>query len=257
MNINNEDPNLFQSTIAKISVAQICQSIGFNGSQSSALEALSNIAIRYLQSLAKSAAKTANSSGRSQCNVFDIVSGLEDLGIVQGFNGATNLKKFGLKSGVLRDVMRFVGSIDEIPFAKPIPRRIFVKRSIFSKGDVQGETFSHIPHWLPSLPDPSTYKNVGIRIKEKKIGFQEEMSDIQVMDVSSVNRNVDKIVGIKSILPGKRPKVKFKFGLDSASVGGNVELGMRNGTCRGGKKFLGVIPLMKKTSRYTKEEDSL
>ncbi|PIA37800.1 hypothetical protein AQUCO_03000376v1 [Aquilegia coerulea] len=225
---------LFQSTIAKIAVAQICQSIGFTGSQTSALDSFSNIATRYLETLAKSASLNANSCGRTECNLFDVIKGIEDMNSVKGFVGATNMKKSLLKSGVLKEIRSFVRIVDEIPFAKPIPRRNLKKSLVLSRVHDQVQRFSHIPTWLPCLPDVSTYKKIQ---KEERIGFNEEEKDKGVVVVDC---NVEKSVNVvekkeSSFLPVKRPKVKFKFGLNS-DLGVNVELGTRNGVCRGGKR---------------------
>ncbi|KAF5188424.1 Transcription initiation factor tfiid subunit [Thalictrum thalictroides] len=222
---------LFQSTIAKISVAQICQSIGFTSFQTSALESFSNIATRYLETLAKSASLSANSSGRTECNLFDVIQAIEDMNSIRGFVGATNMKKSLLKSGVLKEIRSFVRFVDEIPFAKPIPRRNLKKSLVLSRVEDQVQRFSHIPAWLPSLPDVSTYKKIQ---KEERIGFNEVEKDRGVVDCS-VEKNVNVEKKESFFLPVKRPKVKFKFGLNS-NLGVNVELGTRNGVCRGGKR---------------------
>ncbi|CBI32771.3 unnamed protein product, partial [Vitis vinifera] len=53
-------PDEFGRAVSKIAVAQICESVGFEGFQDSALQALSNIAVRYLCDVGKTANFCAN-----------------------------------------------------------------------------------------------------------------------------------------------------------------------------------------------------
>ena len=69
----------FGRAVSRIAVAQICESAGFNGVKNAAIEALSDVTIRYLIDLGKIAEFYANLAGRSQCSVFDLILGLEDL----------------------------------------------------------------------------------------------------------------------------------------------------------------------------------
>ncbi|XP_043687961.1 transcription initiation factor TFIID subunit 8-like [Telopea speciosissima] len=219
-------PSLFRVAISKVAVAQICQSVGFTGSQHSALEALSDIATKYLEALAKSASSNANSSGRTECNLFDVIHAIEDMNSGQGFRGASDVKKSLLDSAIIRDVMSFVSWVDEIPFAKPIPRSNAGKRSHISrclseprKSYYQNSEFSHIPPWLPAFPDPSTYKNGEVRVRrEEERGGNEEENDCETNRVVDVERcglekGNDGEEKEKRILPAERPKVRFKMEL--------------------------------------------
>ncbi|KAG9142998.1 hypothetical protein Leryth_006271 [Lithospermum erythrorhizon] len=114
----------YSSTIIKVAMSQICQSIGFEAAESSSLNTITDIAIRYLKAIAKSASSSANSLNRTQCNVFDIVVALEELGSVVGFQGGSDMRvECVLSSSVLVDLERFVIFSNEIPFAKALGRR--------------------------------------------------------------------------------------------------------------------------------------
>ncbi|KAK9268240.1 hypothetical protein L1049_010683 [Liquidambar formosana] len=63
--LKNQNPKTFRTPPALSHYSQICQSIGFKGSKTSAFETLTAIAAIYLQNLAKSAASFATSSGRT------------------------------------------------------------------------------------------------------------------------------------------------------------------------------------------------
>ncbi|KAE8661357.1 LRR receptor-like serine/threonine-protein kinase RPK2 [Hibiscus syriacus] len=150
----------FALSIAKVAVAQVCESIGFQSFQHSALETLSDVAARYIYTLGKTANFNANLAGRLESNVFDVIQGLEELESGLGFAGASDVNRCLANSGVVRDIVHFVGDAVDVPFAYDIPRFPVVKDrkgmgSFWEKGEEpHGE---HIPSWLPAFPDPETY----------------------------------------------------------------------------------------------------
>ncbi|XWS66853.1 hypothetical protein CRYUN_Cryun05aG0236600 [Craigia yunnanensis] len=150
----------FGREVSKIAVAQICESVGYQGFKESALEALTDISIGYLCDLGKNASFHANLAGRTECNLFDITRALEDLGASHGFTGASQIGNCLVDSGTVREVVQFVDSNEEIPFAQPVPKFPFVKhRKLIPSFEHRSETppGKHIPTWLPALPDPHTY----------------------------------------------------------------------------------------------------
>lgn len=152
--------NGYGRAVSKVAVAQICESVGFHGVKDSALEALTDVAIRYLCDLGKTGSYYANLAGRTECNVFDIVRGLEDLEASQGFSGAAEVKNCLAGSGTVRGIVEYVDSAEEIQFAQPLPRFPVVKnRKLIPSFAQMGETppGKHIPDWLPAFPDPHTY----------------------------------------------------------------------------------------------------
>ncbi|XP_058081069.1 transcription initiation factor TFIID subunit 8-like [Magnolia sinica] len=146
----------FSRSIARIAVAQICESIGFQRFQKSALDALSDIAIRYLRDIGKMACSHANYAGRTSCNVFDIVQGLEDLGSSRGFPGASDVNRCLAGSGIVREIESYVQYAEEIPFARPVPRFPVIRTQKLALSFAQiGEAPAgkHIPDWLPPFPN--------------------------------------------------------------------------------------------------------
>lgn len=157
--------------IARIAVAQICESSGFQGFQQFALDTLSAVAVRYIQDIGKTANLYANLACRTQCNVFDVIQGLEDLGSVQGFLGASDVHHCLSGSGTVRELIRYVGEAEEIPFVFPLPGFPMVKERIKNYTFIhKGESppGEHIPSWLPAFPDPETYANMNL-VDEKVI----------------------------------------------------------------------------------------
>ncbi|XVE83676.1 hypothetical protein DITRI_Ditri16bG0105700 [Diplodiscus trichospermus] len=83
----------FALAIAKVAVAQVCESVEFQSFQHSALETLSDIIVRYIYSIGKTANFNANLAGRVEENVFDLIQGLEELGSGLGFAGASDVDR--------------------------------------------------------------------------------------------------------------------------------------------------------------------
>ncbi|CAA0829725.1 Transcription initiation factor TFIID subunit 8 [Striga hermonthica] len=151
----------YSREIARISVAQICEAIGFEGFKESALDSLADIAIRYISNLGKISKFHANLAGRAESNVFDVAQGLKDLSLPQGFSGNSNIHtdcKFFL--AVVTDIMHYVETSQEVPFAQLVQKFPVVRErkgipSFSQIGDFP--SFKHVPPWLPELPDPHTY----------------------------------------------------------------------------------------------------
>lgn len=220
----------FHTAVAKIAVAQICKSVGYKGAQTTALETLTDIALRYLQSIAKSAANSAGSSGRTQCNLLDVIRAFEDLHYDLGFKGNSDPKKrlnILSNSSILRDTMKFVYRSREIPFAKPLPRREItnpiISRCESAKLNVK---MNHVPRWLPEFPKISD-ETVDDVTNEGEIEIEKKMRLIES------DRKITKI----GKLPEKRKKVSFKIGRNEIEVkfGGDLRSG---DYCKGGKRIL-------------------
>ena len=227
-------PSEFSFAITKVAVAQICQSAGFRAAQSSALETITRITTLYLQTLAKSASSRAASSGRTQSNIYDVVHALEHLSSDQGFAGASNPNGCLLASSPLLDLVKFVYSRCEIPFAKPLPRRSNLSQNLpLPQNPSNSKQSPHIPTWLPGFPDPSTYTepkteipsglNWNAEVEERKHSGNE-------MEKKSRLDNME--------LPKKRERVTFRMGEAAEAKGPRLgfRVGMKNGVCRGGKR---------------------
>lgn len=151
----------YSRAISRVAMAQICEGIGFEGFNESALDSLADIAIRYICELGKTSKFYANLAGRTGCNVFDIVQGLEDLGTPQGFTGASEAHADCLVSlGAIKEIKEYVETADDVPFAQPVPQFPVIRERRMIPSFLQmGETpaSKHVPPWLPAFPDPHTY----------------------------------------------------------------------------------------------------
>lgn len=235
----------FASSVTKIAVSQICKSVGFKAAQLYTLDILTDVAIRYLQSIAKSAAAYANASGRTQSNVFDLVSALNDVNSVSGFQGAASLHKNSasvLASGVLCDLNNFVRNSREIPFAKPVPKGGVLdlpSPMMHSSGGTNFSSISrglHIPRWLPPFPDMATFvENREILYGQRNNGEQlwgstSSLENHESNEPTLVNRGPS-LRGLEE----RRGKVKFTVGM-GRRVGNGTEGGLRKVICGSEKR---------------------
>jgi hypothetical protein len=145
----------------------VCEGLGFHGIQKTAVETLTDIALRYLSDLGKAAHFYANLAGRTQCNAFDVILALEDMGPGAAVDTSNRCLA---NSTALRDVMRYVEYAEEVPFARSVPKfPVHKKRTPVPTFAQLGEVppFPHIPAWLPAFPDPHTYQRTPVWIDRK------------------------------------------------------------------------------------------
>jgi transcription initiation factor TFIID subunit 8 len=160
----------FGRAVARAAVAQALEAAGFDCAHRSAVDAVVDILLRYITHLGRSAAFHANLAGRALANELDVIQALEEVGAdTDGFAGAAATGHCLVSSGVVRDLMAFVDSKDEVPFARPLPR-FPVQRvqpqptaSLAVAGRETG--MRHVPEWLPVFPDPHTYVSTEVWVE--------------------------------------------------------------------------------------------
>ncbi|KAK9054037.1 hypothetical protein SSX86_025113 [Deinandra increscens subsp. villosa] len=179
----------FVQAIARIAVAQVCESVGFQGFQQSALDTFSDVACKYIREIGKVSNFYASLAGRTECNVFDIVQGLEDLNLSQGFVGASDRDNCLSGSGIIKDLSQYVNLSEEIGFAYSIPSFPVVKERKSSPSFLQaGETppTDVIPPWLPMFLDPKTSTNApSTAIEETQMMVDEIEQEQKCVDLPS------------------------------------------------------------------------
>ncbi|XP_074310261.1 transcription initiation factor TFIID subunit 8-like [Silene latifolia] len=158
--LRRAQPDDFGRNVSKIVVAQICAGVGFDCIQKWSLEALSSVVKQYICDLGKLATSYASLSCRTECNVFDIVKGLQDLGSIRGFSDGSRVKECLVDYRIVKGISQFMRKVEDIPFAQSIPRFPVIKTSgldvTFSEMGTS-QSSKHIPDWLPAFPDPHTY----------------------------------------------------------------------------------------------------
>ncbi|KAL3525845.1 hypothetical protein ACH5RR_014217 [Cinchona calisaya] len=213
----------FTLSIAKVAVAQLCEAAGFQGFHRTALDTLSDVAVRYIREIGRTLNMYANLAGRSQCNVFDIIQGLEDLGLTQGFSGASDVHRCLSSSGTLKEMVRYIGEAEEIPFVYSVPGfPVFKERRPHCSFEQTGASppAEHIPSWLPVFPDPETYVNL------HSVGEKAPLStNGDEVGLVEKRREVDKALANfpqQMTCNGSEPLVAVDSG-DSAQGKGSVE----------------------------------
>ncbi|KAB5561010.1 hypothetical protein DKX38_005967 [Salix brachista] len=183
----------FARAIGKIAVAQMCESVGFQSFQQSALEKLTDVTTWYIWNIGKAAQLYANLAGRMEGNVFDVIQGLEELGLPKGFAGASDVDHCLASSGIVREIVQYIGDADDIPFAYSIPpfsvaRERKLAPSFSQIGEEPPE--EHIPAWLPAFPDPQTYAHLPAGNEGRADLNADKIESVrqhQKMDVSYMN----------------------------------------------------------------------
>ncbi|TMW98196.1 hypothetical protein EJD97_004387 [Solanum chilense] len=221
-------------TITRTAVAQICSSIGFTAAEAPVLGILTDIAIRYLRTIAKSAADSANSACRTQANLVDTIAAVDELSSVSGFPGAWRATDCFLNSGAVKKLDTFTEDSKEIPFAKPLPRKIFSLgsrkglRNVGSSSKIEylGGDKKHIPKWLPVMPVIVNHEKEIVEKRKRELwGYCAKTEEEPKREKTEEEKKTDSVEkerkGLE--LPLKRGKVRFKIG------GGGV-----SGVCRSG-----------------------
>ncbi|KAK6797089.1 hypothetical protein RDI58_004790 [Solanum bulbocastanum] len=220
-------------TITRTAVAQICSSIGFTAAEAPVLGILTDIAIRYLRTIAKSAADSANSACRTQANLVDTIAAVDELSSVSGFPGAWRATGCFLNSGAVKKLDTFTEDSKEIPFAKPLPRKIFsvgsrkgLRNVGSSKIEYIGGEKKHIPTWLPVMPVIENHEKEIVEKRRRELwGYcaKTEEPEREKKEEKKTDSGEKERKGLE--LPLKRGKVRFKIG----GGGGGVL-----GVCRSG-----------------------
>jgi len=152
----------FGRAVARAAVAQALEAAGFDCAHRSAVDAVVDVLLRYITHLGRSAAFNANLAGRALANELDVIQALEEVGSnTDGFAGASATGHCLVGSGVVRDLMAFVDTKDEVPFVRPLPRfpvpRVQPQPSTSFAAAGRETGMKHVPEWLPVFPDPHTY----------------------------------------------------------------------------------------------------
>ncbi|KAL3526599.1 hypothetical protein ACH5RR_011255 [Cinchona calisaya] len=172
----------FTLSVAKVAVAQICEAAGFQGFHITALDTLSDLAVRYIRDIGRTSHMYSNLASRTECNVFDVILGLEDLGSLQGFSGASDVHRCLSSSGTVRDIVRYMGEAEETPFAYSIPGFPVVKERepfrSFKQSGVRPPS-EHIPSWLPGFPDPKTYVDLTLGDEKAAESREDEVGQVE------------------------------------------------------------------------------
>ncbi|KAL1204985.1 Transcription initiation factor TFIID subunit 8 [Cardamine amara subsp. amara] len=212
----------FSFSLTKIAVSQICRSVGYKAADSSAVNTLTLITTKFLQSLAGLASSFSNRANRTEINLFDIVNALQDISLSTSdwFPGGSTVHDTEsnclIKSGVLRNLSDFVTYAPEIPFAKPLPKQEIDGSSGRDMPRIpltRSPEMNSVPAWLPPFPDSSLYSERCTEVRSDQLW---ENSDSVICretlpENSKSEKSRDRSGGR---LPLSRVKVRFKIERD-------------------------------------------
>lgn len=149
---------------------------------------------------------------------------------MNGFPGAWRVTGSLLNSGAVKEVVKFSKYSEEIPFAKPLPRKIFaaigngkcLTNVVGSSNNeyyyIGGGERKHIPKWLPVMPVIEKEEQIGVKKAKEIWGFCGEIEEKKEKENNDEGEKVER-KGIE--LPMKRGgKVRFKIG--GGVLGGGV-----------------------------------
>lgn len=138
---------------------------------------------------------------------YDSVHALKQLPTNQGFAGGdSNPNVCLLASNPLIDIIKFVYSHREIPFAKPLPRPRRSQNSPLPQNPRNPKQNSYIPRWLPGFPDTSTYTEPRIQITG---GLNR---DTEMEKGKCIGKEEKDSKSGSTELPKERERVSFRMG---------------------------------------------
>lgn len=155
----------------------------------------------------------------------------------------------------MKGLNRFVNGVDEVPFARRIPR---VEPGLGSgsegfpgKSGPLLRNRAEVPRWLPEFPD---FVEEEAKRISKREAFWEEEAFHQPPLVPPLVKTVKEEEKKKRVggflLSGRRERVKFRLGIMNGKMGVD-DLELRNGVCRGGKR----VCLAKRLRTFLEEDE--
>mmetsp|Transcript_33627 Transcript_33627/g.81451 ORF Transcript_33627/g.81451 Transcript_33627/m.81451 type:complete len:240 (-) Transcript_33627:288-1007(-) len=187
----------YAQRLMEVSIAQICQDVGFDVAKTSTTETLVDIARRYIELVGEKCSVRAQAAGRTAPNVFDLDCAFDEVGVkwedMHNFYRETKDLKFphvawepqprhmiyclpAFKDNgkdIRKDGVR--GRSENVPgiSANGGDEKV-VSKTANSNGRSRGE---HIPDFLPPFPDEHTFRmtddipkrNQGREVKQRKV----------------------------------------------------------------------------------------
>ncbi|XP_026882630.2 transcription initiation factor TFIID subunit 3 [Electrophorus electricus] len=133
----------YARSLLRVSVAQMCQALGWDAVQLAACDLLSDVLERYLQQLARGCHRYSELYGRTN-------PGLSDIG-----------QAFGLMGVSLPELEDYVNNLEPVGFCQSIPQFPISKSSMLqfpaagfdtdARNALRGERRDYIPEYLPPL----------------------------------------------------------------------------------------------------------
>jgi histone H3/H4 len=176
-------PELFARAVSRQAVAQITLAVGCKHSYTSVLDALTDLVQDFVQTVAMAAQAKAESGGRTQVSMLDVVAALEETPQQHGGRDRYELDWRALRGFAFRDVALAQADRPEAfqwyqPFHThippfPVPAAAGRKRArppagaAEEDGEGQRRRPAYVPSFLPPFPAEHTFRKTGIRATAK------------------------------------------------------------------------------------------
>lgn len=166
----------YSRALAKVVVAQIAELQGAEACQESAVDILADLLVRLLQQLCNGAHDYAETAGRTEFNIADVLLSLEDLGFTP--EELRQYVELQVRAGVepaWGSMLAHGGATtcqqpssapcpplqgEGVPFAHTVPQYPVHTQPLGAPTflDKAESAPAHIPPFLPAFPDPHTYQ---------------------------------------------------------------------------------------------------
>jgi hypothetical protein len=130
--------HVFVPNVLTISVAQICQEAGWDGTKQSSLVCFLDVVSKFIEEIGASATAYSALAGRTQSNYLDFNAALEDIGMD------------------VSSIMNYHSKVMELPFCSRLPR-FPINKAMSTSTLTPAAGPTTIPPFLPALPHPRTY----------------------------------------------------------------------------------------------------
>lgn len=205
----------FARSLLRVSVAQMCQAVGWDAVQLSACDLLSDVLERYLQQLARSCHRYSELYGRTD-------PGLSDVDQAFGFLGVS-----------IAELEDYVNNVEPIGYPQTIPQLPISKSSVLqfpaagfdtdARDALRGERRDYIPEYFPPLvslqedeeeeePVPA---DMGTSAEAMQVSMgEEEDVEEEENDENWLSRHDGQSPRPEGLLPAaKRPRLSTKPGV--------------------------------------------
>ena len=141
--------------LLRLSTVQICRESGYRSSSHSALDSLASLLHRLIRELGLSARHYAELAGRSEVNLVDVLSALDEYQY-----DVSTLLDYHTHS----DQLPFPRPLPNFPLPRPVARvEPPLLAGLSEEGAGGRKRAAHIPLYLPRWPEERTYKRSEVR----------------------------------------------------------------------------------------------
>ncbi|KAK6177116.1 hypothetical protein SNE40_015283 [Patella caerulea] len=181
----------YSRSVLKIAVAQICQNLGWNSTQVTPLELLTDVMERYILELGNIAHRYSEQFGRTEVNLDDVGLAFQQMGVR------------------LDELTEYISHVEPVPFVKeivafPAPKKSNLQFPNPRSREILQHREEHIPEYLPHM-FPGGKDDVDEPLSSEVVGLAPEFAS--PMDVSPAAAESRSTTTSAEGPPNKRPRI--------------------------------------------------